>query len=419
MPDFAELLAPFALDEFLDRVRGRTWLHVEAAPAKTAPLMSWEALSRLLETDVWTSRTLQLVLDRQRVPAEAFCREEKDRSHTSVQKPDPALVQQWLERGASLLLNEIETLHPAIRAVCVTLERTLGAKASANLYCSWKGHQAFDSHYDRHDVYAFQVIGRKGWRIYEGRADRPIEHAAFYNVPQAEYDRMKGRVAAEVTMTPGDLIYLPRGQFHDALALDEASVHVTFSCSAPIGLDWLNDLWTVAMQDPLFREDMPIARPGGAAENPELVAHLQALAERFATLARDPGLIERSVQARARYGHRRHDVVLPPRPAGATPAAAAPASGEGAAPPGRPAPPRFTVAPDALQISRQGADWLLQGNGQPVRLSAGDGQVVEWIARQQSFDLQALAGAFPLHDQKRLADIVSGLKQRGVLQRVA
>jgi hypothetical protein len=417
MDQFADLLAPFPLDDFHAKVRGRTWLQVEGDPAKTAPLMSWEELARLLEMDVWTARTLQLVLDRQRVPAEAYCREAQDRSHTGVQKPDAALVQQWLGRGASLLLNEIETLHPAIRAVTVALERALGAKASANLYCSWKGHQAFDSHYDRHDVYAFQVIGRKGWRVYEGRADRPIEHAAFYNVPQAEYDRMKGAVAAEVTMTPGDLLYLPRGQFHDALALDEASVHVTFSCSAPIGLDWLNDLWSAAMQDPLFREDLPLAGPGGAAENPELASHLKALAERFAALASDPDMIERSVQARGRYGLRRTDFELPPKPEAEAPAAAGGMSaGQAAA---RPAPPRFTVSPGNVRLSRQGADWVLQGGGQPVRLSAGDGQVVQWIAKQQSFDLQGLAGAFPLHDQRRLADIVTGLKQRGVLTRVA
>ena len=48
---------------------------------------------------------------------------------------------------------------------------------------------------------------------------------------------MKGRVAEEILMRPGDLLYLPRGQFHDALASTDASIHVTLSCAEPNGLD--------------------------------------------------------------------------------------------------------------------------------------------------------------------------------------
>jgi ribosomal protein L16 Arg81 hydroxylase len=410
MTSFAALLAPVAPERFLDEVRDRTWLQVEAGAEKTRDLISWDALARLLEMDVWTDRTLQLVLDRQRVPVEAYCREARDRSHQPVRKPDGQLVQQWLARGASLLLNEIETLHPPIRAVAECLERTLGAKASANLYCSWQGHQAFDSHYDRHDVYAFQVVGRKRWRIYEGRADRPIEHAAFYNVPQAEYDRMKGAVAAEIAMTPGDLLYLPRGQFHDALAEDEASVHVTFSCSAPIGLDWLNDLWSIALQDPLFRTDLP-------TDETALAAHFSALGQRLAALAQDPETIRRSVAARMRFAPERPHVELPPPKApSAGPATAPPMQG---AAPQAPAAPRFAVARSDVKLRRAGAGWVLEDGTQPLRLTANDGEVAAWIAKTGRFDLKALAGAFPLHDQKRLADLVGELGRRGVIRRVA
>ena len=54
------------------------------------------------------------------------------------------------------------------------LEREFAARASANVYCSFKGVQAFQTHYDLHDVFAVQAEGEKTWRIYESRADTPV-----------------------------------------------------------------------------------------------------------------------------------------------------------------------------------------------------------------------------------------------------
>jgi len=37
-------------------------------------------------------------------------------------------------------------------------------------------------------------------------------------------------------MKPGDILYLPRGQYHDALTGDRASLHVTFGVAPATGL---------------------------------------------------------------------------------------------------------------------------------------------------------------------------------------
>ena len=169
---FADLVAPLDVDEFLNGYHDRRWVHLPGAPERFADVMSWTDLNRLLNMRVWTSRTFQMALDRQRVPAEAYCEPGVDRSHQQSLQPNARKVQEWLARGASVVLNEVETLHPVIHDVVQILERTLGAKSSANIYVSWQAHQAFDAHYDRHDVFALQVLGEKKWNIYEGRARR-------------------------------------------------------------------------------------------------------------------------------------------------------------------------------------------------------------------------------------------------------
>ena len=204
-----------------------------------------------------------------------------------------------ITRGASLVLNEVETLHPPIRGIVGAIESALGARASANVYCSWQHHQAFDSHFDRHDVFALQVLGEKRWNIYAGRAEHPIEHAMFHNVPQATYDQMKGQVAKQVTMRPGDLIYLPRGQFHDAIATDAASIHVTFSATAPNGLDWLTQLWNEAVALPEFRAYLP--RVEGSQDQETMRLHLQGLLQKLSQAALSPEAVARITDMRRNY----------------------------------------------------------------------------------------------------------------------
>jgi len=308
---FADLVAPLGTDEFLGSVHDKRWVHLPGEPARFADLMSWSDLNRLLNMRVWTNRTFQMALDRQRVPPEAYCEPGVDRSHQQTLLPNAAKVQEWLARGASVVLNEVETLHPVVQDIVAILEATLGAKSSANIYVSWQAHQAFDAHYDRHDVFALQVLGEKKWNVYEGRAEHPIEHPAFHNIPQSEYDKAKRGIDQQVTTTPGDLLYLPRGQFHDALAQTGESIHVTFSCSEPNGLDWLNALWQQAVYDPAFRAYMP--RAGQAGSEAEMRAYIEQLLNRLAGMALAPESLQRLQAMRQNFGMAQPRYRLPDR----------------------------------------------------------------------------------------------------------
>jgi ribosomal protein L16 Arg81 hydroxylase len=308
----AELLDPMTAEAFLADHLHKTPLHLRGRPEKFAPVIDWSDINRMLAMDVWTQQTLQLHLDKNRVPAGAYCVSAANRDHQSIMRPDPDKVQELMGHGATLLLNEIETLAPGVSALVGTIQRELGAKSSANLYYSRKERKGFDSHCDRHDVFALQIYGTKRWNIYEGQLDRPIEHAMFQNVPQMEYDRRKGKVAEIVEMNPGDLLYLPRGKFHDALTTGDISVHLAVSSNEPLGLDWLTQLWNIAVRDPEFRSVLPL--PSGPSGEQALQRHLKRLYERLGTLAFDEQSLRMVTNLRANYGIKRGRYDLPDLP---------------------------------------------------------------------------------------------------------
>jgi hypothetical protein len=113
-------------------------------------------------------------------------------------------------------------------------------------------------------VFAIHCEGEKVWRIYEGVEEAPVETTVQRDADYIE--RKKGRVVMEVTMRPGDLLYIPRGHYHDALASSERSLHLTFGVQPLYGIAVLDLLREMAFDDRVMRECLPPARNAAALQ---------------------------------------------------------------------------------------------------------------------------------------------------------
>jgi ribosomal protein L16 Arg81 hydroxylase len=63
-----------------------------------------------------------------------------------------------------------------------------------------------------------------------------------------------------VTLKPGDLLYIPRGQFHDALASKNGAVHVAFGLTYFKPIDLMSSLWENIVLNDFMRSDAQIYR---------------------------------------------------------------------------------------------------------------------------------------------------------------
>src|SRR3546814_11910785 len=105
------------------------------------------------------------------------------------------------------------------------------------MYCSWQRVPGYASHFDTMDVVAIQIEGEKLWNIYEGRFSEATFSPGIRpsDFTPEQITGMKGRVAQQIVMRPGDILYLPRGVFHDAVATDTASLHLSFGATPLVG----------------------------------------------------------------------------------------------------------------------------------------------------------------------------------------
>jgi len=192
------------------------------------------------------------------VPPDRYCLPAPVRAGSSGMPVDFGKVRAFMSQGASLVLNGVERMTPGMMRVAEILGQRDHGAVGANLYCSWQRHQAFPVHFDTHDVFALQIAGTKAWRIYQRHFKDPIKHTRFTSALGSDFHaKHKGALQMEFVMRPGDLVYVPRGFYHEALATSDASIHVSFSVTPMIGLVVLSHLFDCAFRDAALRAPLP------------------------------------------------------------------------------------------------------------------------------------------------------------------
>ena len=172
--------------------------------------------------------------------------------------------------GATIVLQALQLhWHPAA-VYCRGLEQALGFPVQANAYATPAGAQGFAVHHDTHDVFVLQVAGTKRWRIYAPVVELPLGTQRW----SAELGD-PGPPVDDLTLQPGDTLYLPRGWPHEAVAQDADSLHVTVGLHVPTRLDALRAALDDCGDDVEFRRAV-----GPDGEVPD--ALLDRLAERLA-----------------------------------------------------------------------------------------------------------------------------------------
>jgi JmjC domain len=141
---------------------------------------------------------------------------------------------------------------PAIARLCRNLELDFRCPVHANLYLTPAESQGFSAHFDPHEVFVLQLEGAKTWRVYDTAQDLPIA---------SESQPVNARVLGEsrnITLQPGDFLYIPRGCVHEAFTTDSHSLHVTVGINVYRWADLLRHILASASRRHIgLRESIP------------------------------------------------------------------------------------------------------------------------------------------------------------------
>jgi ribosomal protein L16 Arg81 hydroxylase len=245
---------PFIKDFFSNNF-GKNYLHQKQILPNSEDVMSLDILNKMLSIrSNWNNRNFKMILDRQPISYSNYSSLILEHS-TEVLRPDVDKVQNWISKGSSLILNEIEKLTNNLHDTVNDLQELTNGKCQGNLYFSMQSRQAFGPHCDDHDVFAIHFEGEKVWNIYENIEKNPINHPMF-KYSAEEREKKAGKIIDKVTLQPGDLLYLPRGQYHDALASKNGAIHIAFGLTYFKPIDLLSLLWEKFIVNEYMRQDI-------------------------------------------------------------------------------------------------------------------------------------------------------------------
>jgi ribosomal protein L16 Arg81 hydroxylase len=376
MRSFQDLLYPVTLEKFRAEHEDRAPLHIPAdADASKRRLLDWTEFNGLLDLEsIWTPNSLKLLIDGEQVEPGRYCSDVRTPLGVAL-RPAPAKVQRLLAQGASLIAEEVEALTPALSHLASQLSRQFAAQVGANVYCSFAGIQAFETHFDLHHVFAVQLEGEKTWRLYRNRAHAPVDYPVEAGGIRPWFAQTSGPLMQEIRMRPGDVLYLPRGWYHDALATEGASLHVTFSVTPLYGRILFRLLEAAALQDPAFRAWFPPAE----TDSQRLQAHLTDLGQRLARLMALPEFFDEIAMTQETLVRRRPPYSLPER------------------------------RPSTLYKPTSLAGPVLHG---PAAIALG------WALRQPQVSLEDLIAEFDYVSEDTLRGAIASAERAGALRRV-
>jgi ribosomal protein L16 Arg81 hydroxylase len=254
-------------EEFRARYNGEMAIHIPGGPGKFKDLFDWTATNTILNNSPFPHPDTKLVRDGAKVVAD-----------------DEIEFNKEVQMGATIIIERVHHYDSNVGQFVDGLSLDLGEQVQTNLYMSPASNKGFKVHYDTHSVFIMQIEGSKWWKIFQPTIDYPLwQQRSHGKTPPSEAPYL------ELQLRAGDVLYIPRGHWHEAAAGDEPSLHLTIGIMAKTRLGFLLWLADTLREDPQWRKDMPLTFPHERdSTNSRLVEDVEAcrdlLIEKFADI---------------------------------------------------------------------------------------------------------------------------------------
>ncbi|MFJ6749160.1 JmjC domain-containing protein [Streptomyces sp. NPDC091266] len=243
---------------------------------------------------------IEMWLDGRRLPATDFTSSRTVARETPAGFADPVKIRALVHDGATMLLRCIDQWHGPTRDMLAALAEEFGRAVEAFSFVTPAGQAGLPLHRDDGDVLIVQVAGSKSWKVHEGPA------GGAWHAGRVTSDEQQPAELFHTVLTPGQVLYIPRGFAHQAVGQDGLSAHLSLAVRE-IGVADLSG----RLQDCVVRaadDDAVDAAPLPLSDD-EITAAAKTLLE---TARRQlAGMTPEALVAHARQ-HRRNGMTVPP-----------------------------------------------------------------------------------------------------------
>jgi ribosomal protein L16 Arg81 hydroxylase len=271
------VLAPTSRREFLDHHWDDAPLVIQGrGPAIYEGLLSLEDIDTLIHQTSPTHPAFRLVKEGEELPLDAYTVSNVPWGTGAVSGfMNRESTRALMAEGCTFVMETCQRLHPSIGQLSRQFEQHFHCPSPVNLYVTPPSARGFQPHFDVQNVFVLQVHGTKRWQVFEPHIHRPLPSQAVNGSVKP------GALLHDITLEPGDLLYIPRGFVHVAHTTDRLSAHLSVSLMPNTWADVFRSLLDSLPQDERFRTAVPLQPSGPAEASEEQEAAFESLMEAF------------------------------------------------------------------------------------------------------------------------------------------
>ncbi|SUT99836.1 Cupin superfamily protein [Actinobacillus lignieresii] len=213
---------PISYQEFIDNYFEKKPLLMKNAVNQNE-LLSWKDINEILpRCNLISEDAVKLMYQGKKLNKEYYL-EEYDDLGTIRYKFHEENLYSFLRDGATLVANGLVN-EPSIDTFSQEIAQFIGCHIFSSLYIAFNTQRSFKSHWDSRDIFAIQMQGKKRWVVHSPTFKNPLFMHRSKDMP--EYDPELNNIYMDIILEAGDILYLPRGWWHDPIPVGEETVHL-------------------------------------------------------------------------------------------------------------------------------------------------------------------------------------------------
>lgn len=233
------MLINFSLDKYTfktDFLYKKPYLFKKAININS---FSWKDVNELYSRGDISHRDFKL-MNGYEVPKEEYV-EHYDNLGVIEYRCITSVLYEYLRNGATLVRNRIRN-EPFVDQISKQIGGFAEARTLTGCYSAFSSKSSYKSHWDTRDVYAVQLLGRKRWILRKPNFEFPLYMQQTKDIPNIKEPK---EIFMDIILEAGDILYIPRGWWHDPLPLDEATFHLAVATFPPTGFEYIQWLQNV------------------------------------------------------------------------------------------------------------------------------------------------------------------------------